>query len=187
MSQPFQAPPPQPPQPPPQAPQPPQRDLELLTYQFELKGYSYRDALVPQEFAHMIQTFFVFATLLAATKAFLGPDRPLFVISSAIAVIGAFALAGFMVDIAANVSSKRAMRDAATQLERILYPPNAPPSYWHVVNTRRRFPEEIITGPILDRSAATAFVWAARLLLALWLFLSYILIVKGHGLPIPRG
>lgn len=158
------------------APQP-STDFNVLAYQVSLKGYGYRDRLIPQEFAHMVQTFVIFVALLGATKAFVHIDRIFFTISVGIALIGAYALWGFVVDIAANTSCKRALRKVTADLEGKLYPPTWKASYWKVIGAREKFAEERIA-----ESAATSFVWAARFLFLLWIILSALLIITGDVL-----
>lgn len=166
------------------SPQQRQVDLQLLAYELGLKGYGYRDQLIPQEFGHMVQVFFIFAVLLGAAKAFVETDRLFMGISLGIALGGICALGGFLVDIAANASSKRALRSATAQLEKDLYPPDFELSYWRAIDQRSLLLDERRGGPIFKWSAATGFLWGARLLFLLWIVLSGLVIFGGHVLSI---
>lgn len=164
----------------------PGHDLIILAYEQGLKGYAYRDQLIPHEFSRMLQAFFFFVALMAGTQAFLEVDRALgMFILLGIAVTGCFALGGFLVDLAANTSSKRELRRGTDEIERVLYPPGWGGSYWALVSQRSFFSEERAASVfIFEGSAATGFVWAARLLFGLWLFLSVLVIFWGHAIGI---
>jgi hypothetical protein len=164
-----------------------QRQLLILEYQTIQDGYKSRDQLVPQEFAYMLQVFFIFITLMTAAKAFLNFDRSFAVIVFLLlGLVGFIALSAFLIDLQANTSSKRALRQRGAEIEDLLGATNL--QHWKTIAERQmHFEENLFKGPSrgkLEASAASAFVWSARLVVLVWVILVIVIVAWGHTLSL---
>ncbi len=161
------------------------RELLILELQLGHEGYEWRDKLVPSEFAYMVQVFFAFAVLTTAAKAFrLFDERFTVVVLLLFGITGLLALTTFLIDMEANISCKRALRKRGTEIEGKLGGRTL--RQWKTITDRLMLFEEGVlkhaSRGSLEQSVGNGFVWAARLLVLLWVLLVAVVIFWGHTL-----
>jgi len=170
----------------------PKDDPRINEYEHAFDGYQSRDEIIPREFASMLQAFFVFFGLIAAAKAFatLHPAFAKFCVIT-IGFGGFVGLLAFLVDIQANTSCKRALRDRAIDIERELGPNVG--TYWKTINGRKQHTiERFMKGTIKkfldffrekpsegEGSTGSVFVVAAEILVVLWLVFAIVIYFAG--------
>lgn len=162
-----------------------ERELLILELQLGHEGYRWRDQLVPSEFAYMVQVFFIFSILTTAAKAFrFFDERFTVVVLLLFGITGLLALTTFLIDMEANISCKRALRKRGTEIEGELGDQTL--RQWKTIADRLMLFEEGVLKQAsrgsLEQSAANGFVWAARLLVLLWILLVVVVIFWGHTL-----
>ncbi len=162
-----------------------QRELLILELHVGHEGYKYRDKLVPREFAYMLQVFFLFAVLTTAAKAFrLFNEGFTVVVLLLFGVTGFLALTTFLIDMEANISCKRALRKRGIEIEGELDGQTL--KLWKTIADRPMLFEEGMLKHASrgspEPSAATGFVWSARLLVLLWVLLVVVVIFWRHTL-----
>ena len=159
------------------------RTLLRLEYQECQEGYNNRDRVIPQELSYIGIVFGVLTTaLLFAIRLLPADSAPFYLVLTVIGVLGLCFILGFLVDILANASSKRALRQRSMQIEELLYPStdglrqNTPLQIWRnaIPERNRGRGERFLKGVIYTRLTereVNYFMLAGWLSLVLWIAL----------------
>jgi Flp pilus assembly protein TadB len=162
------------------------KDLLMLEYQECQSGYNNRDNLVPQEFANFVQSFFAFLTLLFAIHIFAEVNTLLSImIHLGLGIAGLLVLLAFLLDMQANTSCKRALKDRSREIENTLSDYECP-KIWTVIQNRRKYLEErLFKGrdrEVHEKTIGGVFVNTSRALVILWIAFVVMMIVLGDSI-----
>ncbi|CAN5344986.1 hypothetical protein BH09BAC1_BH09BAC1_09470 [soil metagenome] len=146
-------------------------------YRYSMDGYNYRDQLVPQEFANVLQSFSIYISIFIVLNVFGESSKIYLIIQVCLGVAGCFGIVSLLIDMQSNLSCKTALRERCKQIEDKLELTNEKLSYWHTVVHRIKYREERwwkgATGLVENsKNHGDIFVWATRGLLIIWVFVS---------------
>jgi len=180
-------------------------NLLLGEYQQCNEAYNSRDYIAADEFSKVIQSFFIFLTLLLAINIITANLNSLLhdFFCGALGVLGFISVLSLMLDIEGACSCKVAMRRRAREIEDLLMKRGGP-RIWHTIDLRGpRFLEETMMKkfekkersghlrhlPQKDNPAAVEketegdlFVFASRMFLVAWILVVIAVIYLGESI-----
>jgi len=148
-------------------------DIELIIKEYEEcnRGYAYRDALTHTVCRDLIQTFYVFFTLLVAAYFLEVSIMVHCFFCLVLGCAGLLSMVTLLIDLESTVSSKIALRCRSQALERQLSSKSSSAiSMWDAIDNRKEFMEEKIFKLNRDRDEPEykIFVNCIRILIVLW-------------------
>lgn len=165
-----------------------EKNLLLADYQECHNGYNHRDYTIQDEFSNLVQAFVFFLTLILAIHVF-EPLNLFFnvIIHIALMFAGLFALFAFLLDIQANTSCKKALRDHCIKIEDAIKDPQFFQIFKEVIPKRRKYwfesnfkkPESYTeAGGLIERTIGDAFSFTGICFIFIWVLISGSLSVK---------
>ena len=167
----------------------PNPELLFKEYQECNSGYAYRDQLTNACCRGIIQTFSVFLTILLATTVLIEIDRGVHIVFCiVIGIASLFSMGALLLDLESTASCKIALRSRSVEIESKLKSLGGPKVWESIENRNKFFEEGLFKGPsgsekdkAKDRREPeyNLFVWAARILVLLWIVVLIVVAIWG--------
>ena len=157
-----------------------ERGLLVLEYEQCQRGYDNRDQVIPRELNYIGVIFGVFTSALLLAVRFLDSYTwPFWIGYTIISVTGLLLLLSFLVDMLANISVRRALRNRSTEIEELLaldsgdIQTHTPLQIWRetIPKRKRSRIERFLKSMVLVRGVekdADYFTWGGFLVILLW-------------------
>ena len=181
--------------------------LLILEYKECNNGYNNRDLIIQDEFAKLITIFGVLTGFITVFNSVFGHSDFLLFFNLFLGGFGIISLGAIFIDLEANVSCRKALRDRCNEIELELKQGEKDilkiwTKEYGVIDSRSRFPGEIITkktSKILDlisnylisnksdrntivEASSDLYIWSGKILFFLWIILIIVVIFTGDDI-----